>query len=60
MFQVIYPNRWFVWTIVGIVVIGIFTWLQVMLYKIEILGGMYADSAQYSEMMIQIHKSRNN
>src|SRR3990167_2125855 len=35
MFRVIYPNRWFIWTIVACLVAGILVWWQVTLYSLD-------------------------
>ncbi|HEY4477010.1 MAG TPA: hypothetical protein VJB56_00080 [Candidatus Paceibacterota bacterium] len=35
MFHIIYPNRWFVWTIVACLVAGILVWWQVTLYSLD-------------------------
>jgi len=35
MFHIIYPNRWFVWTIVACIVVGMLVWWQVTLYSLD-------------------------
>jgi hypothetical protein len=54
MFLVIHPNHWFIWTIVGIVVISILTWLAVEQYNIEQDAAANSDSAP-----LAVNKTKN-
>lgn len=35
MFNVVYPNRWFIWAVVACLVVGVFVWWQIELYSLD-------------------------
>jgi hypothetical protein len=58
MVYVLTSNRWFVWTIIGVVIIGVVVWWQVEMYRVELLSGTYNNDAQTYESIKIFRESK--
>lgn len=57
MFKIVYPNRWFIWTIAILVVIAMLLWWAIEIYSIEQEYSVTPEDITYT---IRIHRKIGN